>query len=747
METPTASSGKKELKDNVRLLAAAVVLLTLIPLVSTYLISKSESFTPDFLARVFLYGFTLVNLTILLVLVFVLARNLIKLFMERRRAVLGAKFKTKLVIIFVSFALFPSALIVVVGSRLITTAVERWFSHPVESVLLGSQDVVERYYREKQDSATYYARRLSNEISSERLLAPERLRVLFRTMERNLTQYRLDMINVFSSEGELLVTKVQPGLPLHDYNPDTSRRLAERGLKGEETIHQDSLGEGSLVRFVSPIYRSGTREIEGSVVVSHFLPKTLASTISLVNNEVNLYRQAEAQKEPIQDLYLSFFVMVSLLILFSSTWIGLYLAKRITVPVRQLAEATERVIAGDLDHPVSGAAVDELGLLMESFNKMTAELKASQSRIESSRENLEAKNLELERRRRYMETVLENITTGIISLDREGVFTTWNPAALRMLELDETVVGRHFREVFHQEQLAELGAILEVTEVNAQHAVEEEVNVMVGNRELHLSVYLTSLTGATGETAGLLMVLDDLTQLLRAQKVAAWREVARRLAHEIKNPLTPIQLSAQRIRKHFRARTPELPKVVEECSGTIIEEVDSLKNLVDEFSQFARMPAISPIPQQLNPLLHAALELYDGLFTELNLERRFASHLPDVRLDPELIRRVFINVVDNAIEATGGKGHVQITTSYSPDTQMACIEIADDGPGVPPGDRDKLFMPYYSTKRRGSGLGLAIVNRIVAEHRGRIRVEDNKPHGARFIIELPVAEKPVATLN
>jgi two-component system nitrogen regulation sensor histidine kinase NtrY len=315
------------------------------------------------------------------------------------------------------------------------------------------------------------------------------------------------------------------------------------------------------------------------------------------------------------------------------------------------------------------------------------------------------------------------------------------------LELDETVVGRHFREVFHQEQLAELGAILEVTEVNAQHAVEEEVNVMVGNRELHLSVYMTSLTGATGETAGLLMVLDDLTQLLRAQKVAAWREVARRLAHEIKNPLTPIQLSAQRIRKHFRARTPELPKVVEECSGTIIEEVDSLKNLVDEFSQFARMPAISPIPQQLNPLLHAALELYDGLFTELNLERQFATHLPDVRLDPELIRRVFINVVDNAIEATGGKGHVQITTSYSPDTQMACIEIADDGPGVPPGDRDKLFMPYYSTKRRGSGLGLAIVNRIVAEHRGRIRVEDNKPHGARFIIELPVAEKTVVALN
>ncbi len=746
MSESTGSSRKREFKDNVRLVAAAVVLLTLIPVVSNYLIGKSESFTPDFLARIFLYGFTLVNLTMLLVLVFVLARNLIKLFMERRRAVLGAKFKTKLVVIFVGFAVLPSALIVVVGSRLISTAVERWFSHPVESVLLGSQDVVEHYYQEKQESARFYARRLSSEVTRNRLLAQGRLHNLFQTMETQLTLYRLDMINVFSLEGELLEMR-RPGLPLQDYNPDTSSRLAEIGISGEETFYQDSLGEGDLVRYVSPILRMGTQEIEGAVVVSHFIPTSLASAISLVNDQVNVYRQAEAQKEPIQDLYLSFFVMISLLILFSSTWIGLYLAKRITVPVRQLAEATERVIAGDLDHPVSGAAVDELGMLMESFNKMTAELKASQSRIERSQENLQAKNRELERRRLYTETVLENITTGIVSLNSDRILTTLNPAARRMLELDESVAGRHYRDVFREENFDELKTLVESMEVDGQQAIEEEVNVIVGSRELHLSVYLTWLTGDTGEPAGLLMVLDDLTQLLRAQKVAAWREVARRLAHEIKNPLTPIQLSAQRIRKHFRAQSTELPRVIEECSGTIIEEVDSLKNLVDEFSQFARMPAISPMPQQLNPLLQTALELYEGLFGELTLEKRFASHLPDVRLDSELIRRVFINIVDNAIEATRGKGHVLVATSYEQERQMVSVEIADDGPGIPPGERDKLFMPYYSTKRRGSGLGLAIVNRIVAEHRGRVRVEDVVPHGARFIIELPVVERSVPVLG
>ena len=325
--------------------------------------------------------------------------------------------------------------------------------------------------------------------------------------------------------------------------------------------------------------------------------------------------------------------------------------------------------------------------------------------------------------------------------------TTVNPAALRMLELDEHVVGRHYRDVFGGEGLTELQPLMDGMEGDGHRAREEEVNVVVAGRELHLAVYLTTLTGASGESTGLLMVLDDLTQLLRAQKVAAWREVARRLAHEIKNPLTPIQLSAQRIRKHVRSKTAELPRIVEECTGTIIEEVDSLKSLVDEFSQFARMPTVSTRRQAVQPLLQATLELYDGLFKELSIERRFASDLPEVSLDPDLIRRVFINIIDNAIEATSGKGRVLVATSYDPEAHVVLVEIADDGPGIPPEDRDKLFVPYYSTKRRGSGLGLAIVSRIVAEHRGRIRVENNQPTGSRFILEFPIAERPVGAIN
>jgi two-component system nitrogen regulation sensor histidine kinase NtrY len=272
---------------------------------------------------------------------------------------------------------------------------------------------------------------------------------------------------------------------------------------------------------------------------------------------------------------------------------------------------------------------------------------------------------------------------------------------------------------------------------------EAELNLEVEGRDIHLSVYVTALSGAAGEPSGVVLVLDDLSQLIRAQKVAAWREVARRLAHEIKNPLTPIQLSAQRISKHFRARSAELPQVIEECTKTIIEEVDSLKSLVDEFSQFARMPTVAAVSQPLNPIVQAALGLYDGLFKELVLEKQLAPDLPDLRLDPDLIRRVFINIIDNAVEATSGRGRVLVATSYDPAAQVVRVEISDDGPGIPAGERDKLFMPYYSTKQRGSGLGLAIVSRIVAEHRGKIRVEENQPRGTRFLIELPVAEKAV----
>jgi two-component system nitrogen regulation sensor histidine kinase NtrY len=324
-----------------------------------------------------------------------------------------------------------------------------------------------------------------------------------------------------------------------------------------------------------------------------------------------------------------------------------------------------------------------------------------------------------------------------VSIDTAGRIGTVNPAAMRLLELDASIVGLSAVDVFRRPGLAPINALLDQAARGRTEAFAQEVAIVREGRELHVAAAVTRLTGAGGEYEGSVLVLDDVTPLIRAQKVAAWREVARRLAHEIKNPLTPIQLSAERMRRKLSALEPPQSELVQECTTTIIGEVESLKSLVDEFSQFARMPAPRAIPADLHQLLNDALALYNGLFTDVQFERHFADDLPQVRVDPEQMRRVVINLVDNAIEAMDRRGTIAIETAHDPANSVVRVTVADDGPGIPPEERDKLFLPYYSTKGRGSGLGLAIVRRIVAEHGGSIDLTDNVPRGTRFTIELP----------
>jgi two-component system nitrogen regulation sensor histidine kinase NtrY len=416
---------------------------------------------------------------------------------------------------------------------------------------------------------------------------------------------------------------------------------------------------------------------------------------------------------------------------------GVYLAKRITRPVQALATAAREIGAGRLDQRIETNTHDEFGALTDAFNAMARELVTSRRRVERSTVELERKHREVEARHRYIETILERITTGVVSVDAGGSITTINSAAARLLGLDRSIVGQPAKGVFGRTDLQPIGALIAGSGKASAESGAQEVAVSRDGHELHLAVVTTSLTGEGGAAEGAVLVLDDVTPLIRAQKVAAWREVARRLAHEIKNPLTPIQLSAERMRRHFAGAPDGARALVDECTTTIVGEVESLKGLVDEFSQFARMPSPRTAPADLNQLITETLALYNGIFTEVRIECRFAPEVPRVRLDPEQIRRVVINLVDNAIEAMDRRGEILVETGYDAANQLARIIIADNGPGIPPAERDKLFLPYYSTKRRGSGLGLAIVRRIIAEHGGTIDVADNTPRGTRFTIELP----------
>jgi two-component system nitrogen regulation sensor histidine kinase NtrY len=402
-----------------------------------------------------------------------------------------------------------------------------------------------------------------------------------------------------------------------------------------------------------------------------------------------------------------------------------------------LATAAREIGAGHLDHRVEPETADEFGSLMDAFNRMAADIAASRRRLERSAVELQRKHEEVEGRRRYVETILERIATGVISVDPAGRIRTWNSAASKLLGIDVHVSGLPASAVFGSPELKPLGTLVDETSRSRQDLPPQDVSITRDGRELHLAVMTTPLRRDDGSTDGTVIVFDDVSPLVRAQKVAAWREVARRLAHEIKNPLTPIQLCAERLRRHFSGAPEPTRALVEECTTTIVGEVESLKGLVDEFSQFARMPAPRAVPTDLHALLDDTLSLYRGLFMDVELRPIYAADVPKVAVDPEQLRRVIINLIDNAIEAIDRRGHIAVSTQHDSAHRIVRIVVADDGPGIPEAERDKLFLPYYSTKQRGSGLGLAIVRRIVAEHGGSIEVGDNTPHGTRFTIELP----------
>ena len=543
-----------------------------------------------------------------------------------------------------------------------------------------------------------------------------------------------------------LVAAQSPALPRGHLRASADLLAARVAAGTESTAHESLDAGGELVRAGAVVMDPATRRAVGVVIVSDHLAGELATNVRRITEAYVDYNRLRVLMRPLQGTYLSLFLMMTLMILVSATWMGLYLAKRITRPVQMLAAGAREIGAGHLDHRIEPETRDEFGSMVEAFNTMAGELAASQRKLERSRVDLERKNVQLDERRRYIETVLERIATGVVSMSADGRIETINGAAIRLLDVERTVIGTAAEDVFQRDDLKALGAVLRNSRATAP-AVQEFALAREG-RELHLAAAATALQGEDGSFQGSVLVFDDVTPLIRTQRVAAWRDVARRLAHEIKNPLTPIQLCAERMRRHFMAAPPASRELVDECTTTIVGEVESLKALVDEFAQFARMPAPKTVPSDLNALLTETLALYNGLVREIALEPRFESGLPPVRVDVEQIRRVVINLVDNAVEALGGSQatlrpdgdppRIVIETRRDAVNGVARIVVADNGPGIPAADRDKLFMPYYSTKQRGSGLGLAIVRRIIAEHGGAIDVQNNDPQGTRFVIELPV---------
>jgi len=737
LQSYTSLMRRERFQNNLRLVLAVTGGLLVLFLLAELLLRKSRDFQPDFLASALLYALTVLNLSLLLILLFVLGRNLVRMLMEWRRGVFGARLRVQLLLVFLLMAIAPSMLILLVGSDLIRQTVDRWFNVDAERMLASSQTLGLALDASALETSRVHARQLAGEIEARGLLQPQEQGRLRRAVELRARQRELDLVNVYAGETEV-VAVMDPRLPpSRAWDAVAGDALAEAAAAGQEASATVAFGAGRLARAAAPV-RDAVGRPEGAVVVSSFVPPDVASAVQEVQDGYTKFRKTQTFREPILSFYRSLYLFPALLILFGAVWLALYLSRRITTPMRLVAEGAERIASGQrgvrVDFPTGS---DEFRALIASFNRMSERLARSEEEVEFSRAGLVRKNQELEERRRLTDTVLETVGTGVVVVDEEATVTALNAAAQRLLELEPGALGLPLERIMRGPGREEIQALVLRLLSGRVSRQEREVIVPSRERDRHLAVTVVSLPGSLGGAPGALVVVDDLTPLMRAQKVAAWGEVARKLAHEIKNPLTPIQLSAQRVRKAWLKSDPDFEKIVTECTRAIVDEVEALKNLVDEFAQFARMPVASLRPASLHDVLGQALSLYDGLFPGIVLERRLASDLPALRLDFDQMKRAVINLVDNAIEATEGQGRIQLATEYDRGAGRVRLVVSDDGPGIAPDDRDQLFVPHFSTKKRGSGLGLAIVSRIVQEHLGTIRVEDHEPRGARFVIELP----------
>ena len=715
-------------KRGPRLLAATIITLIVLFFVIEFFIRQEQEFSTSSLAYILLSFLQIIVLLLFLILFFVLGRNLIKLYLERKRKVIGAHFKTKLVLFFIALSLIPTLLLFIFASDLINRNIEQWFKTPLDRLMDNTKTLADEFQSNTAEITLHYARQLSKAIKSQELANSENQLHIKELVKEKLAEYKLDEIGVYLGY-EKLFSLLSLNIPLQEYQELSSERIKTSDLS--ETLNStDLMGKGEMIRRGVFFYIPDMGRM--LVVAGKFIPQNYTQRIRSIYSYVERYRQLKAGRNPLQTFYFITLSFITLLIIFAASWIGFHLAKTITVPIEKLAQATKEVSKGNLGIRVEDPASDEIGILIDSFNQMIFDLKESQQKIAQ-------KTSELEARKQYIETIMNNITTGVISLDSQGLISTLNPSVQEMLGLPKiNHIGKSYKDVFSHPRYEELVKNIQKG-IQSQYPLSGKgININLDGQNMTLSLALSPLKQANNQFSGLIVVLENLTQLIKAQKIAAWKEAAQMVAHEIKNPLTPIQLSAERIIKKMKKNKKDYDKAIEEGAKTIVQETRAIKTLVDEFSKFARMPEVHIQSVNIHEIIEQTVSLFKGIFNGVEFELNLSPDVPlSIRTDPDQMKRVFINIIDNAIHAMNKKGLVKIQTSFNSELRNLKIEIADSGPGISARDMDKLFLSNFSTKKKGAGLGLAIVNQVISEHNGSISVEANEPHGAKFIIHIP----------
>ena len=672
----------------------------------------------------------------------ILLRILLKLYVERKQQQLGARFKTTMVVAFLALSLVPVCFLCAFAYALLNRTIDRWFSIPLDLIRADSGEIVRQLQSHTQSRSSQIGQHLAGSGVLLHAVAASDQEGVLGVLEREVVDLNLESAMCFDRQGRLLA---EAGSPFPD--PSEVVRMypqLAQGLVAPGGV-SDNWRSGGFEMFVSaqPL-RDSAGAVVGTAVAVTRLPLKLMALSQEIQREAQKYAQLTGERRALKRTYLSFLCLITLVILFIATWFALFLAKQVTVPIQALAEATQEVAKGNLGYQVSARADDELGILIQSFNSMTRQLQENRLAIDQAARELQAVNRQLEERGNTIEAILENIPTGVISFDPQGQITSVNTIAKRLFGRDEMRALHTLTDLFTPEEARDVARLFR--RATRQGVASRQMELVLGGRRAFTSLTVSSVRARHGKI-GSVLVLEDLSELVQAQKAAAWQEVAQRVAHEIKNPLTPIQLSTERITRLIEragALPPDLLRVVSESAALVGREVASLKSLVDEFSALARFPASKPLPSSLNEIVENALRIFEGRLRGIEIHRDLSPDLPLALVDPEQLKRAVANLIDNAAEALEHalQKEIWVRTTLDPEHDVVEIMVADSGPGIAPEDKEKLFLPYFSTKHRGTGLGLAIVSRIVSEQKGIIRVEENQPTGTRFIIELPVERTP-----
>lgn len=723
----------KDSIKGIRTIIAGIAIFFVVFVAIRIFFDQSKNITPLLPDSTTIFiGIWVIIILFSLTFLFILIRNIIKLYYEREKEYSGGRFKRRLVFFFIAFSIIPTLLLFLFATELINNSIDKLFNPQIDTIMSRFSGLEESYYQKAQEELVHFSTQMIEDpkgIKAQRMYTEDNHVYLRNYIRREMRSYKLDVVNVYLNRKEIL-TQFKPDIPLQEYK-DLSREDVFAGLSGRDFIRRDSLKNGELIR--SGITFDTPQRDKVLVVIGKFFPdvyiKNLRDLIAMVDN----YSRLKSIRNPVRTTYILLFLFVTILIIFSASWLGLYLARGITTPIEKVVEAASQIAGGNLDVKIDYSARDEFGVLINEFNHMVADLK-------ENRNKLSKRTMELRQRRSITENILQNITSGVLALDSKGNIIEINPGAERMLSLHkDKVVNSHFSKILSKTLYHDLNSMVDKAFKTKFKLLEKEMHIKRRGKVLNLATKITQIRNPiNNKFSGILVVLTDLTELIKAQRLLVWREVAKRIAHEIKNPLTPITISSQRIFKAMELTDDKFRKVVEDSLNIIQQELESIKNLAEEFGNFARLPKMKFTKGDINDILEKLVSVYSSIYNNVEFKANLDVDIPMlVKLDVEQIKRVFVNIIDNAIESIEEKGTIDIVSKYDKGSQFIRVEIADNGPGINDEDKQKLFLPYFSKKSSGTGLGLAICHDIVEEHNGVISAVDNKPKGTRFIIEIP----------